>query len=154
MTISVNINKFVKRTTSKGQIKHAKFAEIAKSAEFFNHSNITQYNEFMASSSLTKTCSPPKLIFSRNSAYSMFLFWLYSSEQKNRTFYFFTTIHESQDCSGREMALLQLLITNFTCFTDTQILPGQLLQRAHLCIQEAAGLKPGTFGFRAQVANH
>ena len=29
-----------------------------------------------------------------------------------------------------------------------------LLQRAHLFTRPAAGLEPGTFGFRAQVANH
>ena len=30
----------------------------------------------------------------------------------------------------------------------------RLLQRAHLCTYLAAGLEPGTFDFRAQVANH
>ena len=29
-----------------------------------------------------------------------------------------------------------------------------LQQRAHLCTKLAAGLEPGTFGFRAQVPNH
>ena len=33
-------------------------------------------------------------------------------------------------------------------------LAGRLLQRAQLCTWVAAGLVPGTFGFRAQVANH
>ena len=33
-------------------------------------------------------------------------------------------------------------------------LAGRLLQTAHPCTQLAAGLKPRTFGFRAQVTNH
>ena len=33
--------------------------------------------------------------------------------------FYFTTIHESQDCRGRGRAFLQLLTTNSTRFTDT-----------------------------------
>ena len=66
----------------------------------------------------------------------------------------FTSIHESQDCKGRGRAFHQLLTTTSTRFTGTQTLAGGLLRGAHLCVQLAAGLEPGTFGFRAQVANH
>ena len=39
------------------------------------------------------------------------------------------------------------------CFMGTYTLAGQLLLGAHLCAWLEAGLKPGTFGFRAQIAN-
>ena len=44
--------------------------------------------------------------------------------------------------------------TTSTRFTDTYTLAGRLLQRSHLCTYLAAGLKPGTFGFQAQVTEH
>ena len=44
--------------------------------------------------------------------------------------------------------------TTSTRFTDTYPLAGRLLQRSHLCTYLAAGLKPGTFGFQAQVTEH
>ena len=66
----------------------------------------------------------------------------------------FMYIYESQDCKGQRRAFLSLLTNTSLCFTDTQTLVGLLLQTADLCIQIAAGLKPGTSGFQAQVANH
>ena len=36
----------------------------------------------------------------------------------------------------------------------TETLAGRLLQRAHLCTSVTVRLEPGTFGFRAHVANH
>ena len=41
-----------------------------------------------------------------------------------------------------------------TGFTNTYILSGQLLQGTHLCTWLVAGLESGSFGFRAQIANH
>ena len=67
---------------------------------------------------------------------------------------FFTTIHESQDCRGMGRVFLPLHTITSTRFTGTQTLAGQLLQRAHLCKWEAAGLEQGTFGFREQFGNH
>ena len=52
-----------------------------------------------------------------------------------------------------EAISLSLLITS-THFTDTQKVVGRLIQKTHFRTQPAAGLEPGTFGFRAQVANH
>ena len=66
----------------------------------------------------------------------------------------FTTIYESLDCRWRGRVFPWLLTTTSTRFTDTYKLARRLLQRAHLCIQVAAELESGTFGFRAQVANH
>ena len=49
---------------------------------------------------------------------------------------------------------LYILSTASIHSRDTQTLVGLLLQRAHLCAQLTAGLKPGTFVFLTQVANH
>ena len=62
----------------------------------------------------------------------------------------FITIHKSQECRGRGRAFLKLLTTTFSRFTDSQTLAARLLQKAYLCTQPAAGLEPGTFGFREQ----
>ena len=67
-----------------------------------------------------------------------------------------TNIHNLQDnrYKGREAIYLYILSTASIHSRDTQTLVGLLLQRAHLCAQLTAGLKPGTFVFLTQVANH
>ena len=74
-------------------------------------------------------------------------------------FYFFSSIwvffHEHSQITGLQGKKEGISLTpsaTSTRFTDIQILPRRLLQRAHLCAQLAAGLEPGTFGFRAQPA--
>ena len=64
----------------------------------------------------------------------------------SRTF----TIHRT----ARGRVSLQLFSTASTRFKGTQTLAGQLLKRALVCTQLGAGLEPGTFGVREQVANH
>ena len=67
----------------------------------------------------------------------------------------FMTIYESQDYGGRGREFhFSNSNTTSTRFTDTQTLVEQLLQRAYLCTQVAAGRDPGTFRFQAQVANY
>ena len=61
----------------------------------------------------------------------------------------FTNIHDSQDSRGRKGGGISL-----TPLYYFHPLYSRLLQRAHLCTWLAAGLEPGTFSFRAQVANH
>ena len=39
-------------------------------------------------------------------------------------------------------------------YRHLDIFARRVLQRAHFCTQLVAGLEPGIFGFRAQVANH
>ena len=66
----------------------------------------------------------------------------------------FTNIYESQEYKGRGRVFLQLFPITSTRFAGTQTLAGRIPQGSHLCRQLAAGLEPGHFGFRAQVANH
>ena len=67
---------------------------------------------------------------------------------------FFHEYHDLKDSRGRGRLSLYILSTTSFRFTDTQILAKLLLQRTHRCVQLAAGLKSGTFGFLSQVANH
>ena len=68
--------------------------------------------------------------------------------------YFFTTIHESQDCRGKGKTFFWVLSTISTRFTDTYTLTRRLLQRVHLCTELATRLEPGTLCFPKQVVNH
>ena len=67
---------------------------------------------------------------------------------------FFNECYDTQDSRGRVRLYLYILSTTCTCFTDTQALARLLLQKAHLCAELAARLKPGTFDFLAQVTKH
>ena len=67
----------------------------------------------------------------------------------------FTNTHDSQDSEESRRLYIELPSTTviYYCFTGTYILTGWLLQRTHLYSWLAAGVEPGTFGFRAQVPN-
>ena len=80
--------------------------------------------------------------------------------RKNKTFFFlsgffFTSIHDSRGSRGRGRVSIQLLSTASTHFAGAQLGIGRAMAAGGLgCAQLATGLEPGTFGFRAQVANH
>ena len=91
-----------------------------------------------------------------HSSYSESLF-LHAVKQNQLSFFLFgfsftnITIHKTQQRKGES---LYILSTTSNRFRNTQGLVRLLLQRAHLCAQLEVGLKPGTFGFIAQVAKH
>ena len=79
--------------------------------------------------------------------------------RKNKTCFFSIQVffHEHSRFAGQQgkgRISIQLLTTTSTRFVGAQVLAGRLLRGAHLCAQLATRLEPGTFGFRAQVANH
>ena len=91
---------------------------------------------------LTVKCKKKKKHTIQSSIEFFFSIWVYFHENSQLT--------KQQEKRG---AISLTSLCHFHHVTGNKTLAGQLLQTAHFCKQQAAGLEPGTIGSRAKVAN-